>query len=88
MANETLNISLSQLFSGILPPETLSGLGFLISLGKVVGITFLIYLVFLIIQSFVRIKQALRLKSLDLNVAEINKKLDVLLSKKQKKPQP
>ncbi len=67
------------------PPEFLSSLSTLITLGKAVGIVFLIYLAFLIIKSIINIRQALRTKSIEQNVIEINKKLDLIIGKHHKK---
>lgn len=58
---------------------------FFSTLAKTVGIVFLIYLLILIVQALVRIKQALRLRSIDKNIMEINKKLDLIIHRAKKK---
>ena len=88
MADE-LNISLNgtsltqALWQG-LPPELTGSVSFLMTLAKAVGIAFLIYIAFLIVKSVVQTRQALRIKSIEQNVVEINKKLDILTDKKSK----
>ncbi|MEK6825101.1 MAG: hypothetical protein AABX12_03445 [Nanoarchaeota archaeon] len=92
MAIPQLELDLNQTGSEItrllwrtMPPEFTSGISLLITLGKVAGVIFIVYLLFLVIKSIVSIRQALRMKSIALNVAEINKKLDILLGKSDKK---
>lgn len=75
----------SELLFRALPTELTAGLGFLINVGKVIGVLVIIYLGFLIVQAVIKIRQALRIKALAENVSEINKKLDTLISKFDKK---
>ena len=93
MAIPSLEIDLNQTGSEIanllwrtMPSEFTSGISLLITLGKVAGIVFIVYLLFLVIKSIINIRQALRMKSIANNVAEINKKLDLIIGKNQSKP--
>lgn len=64
--------------------ETISnipGIAGLITLGKAIGIVVLVYLAFLIIRSITQILYSVRFRRLYKNVEEINKKMDVLISK-------
>ena len=92
MAIPSLEIDLNQTGSEIanllwrtMPSEFTSGISLLITLGKVAGIVFIVYLLFLVIKSIINIRQALRMKSIANNVAEINKKLDLIIGKNQNK---
>lgn len=92
MANESMmqgiaNISMTDIMKQVFPSDFLTNFSFLMTLSKVIGIVFLVYLLFLIIQSFIKVRQALRLKSIDKNIEEINKKLDIIVAKKSKKHQ-
>lgn len=70
-----LSSSLIQAFS----PD----LSFILTLAKTAGIIFIIYMVIMIIQAIIRIKFAYRVKSIEKNVAEINKKLDQMIKGKK-----
>ena len=83
--NISLNgTSLTQALWQGLPPEFTGSVSFLMTLAKVAGIAFLIYLGFLIVKSIVQTRQALRIKSIEQNVKDINRKLDILTDKKSK----
>ncbi len=68
-----------------LPLELTGGLSFVLTLAKAVGIAVLVYIAFLIVKAVVQTRQALRIKSMQQTLEEINKKLDVLVSKKSDK---
>jgi uncharacterized membrane protein len=85
VGQEFLNISLVDTMREILPGNFFTSLSFLLSLTKIVGVAFLVYILFLIIQAIVKIRQALRIKSIEKYLADINDKLDILISKKAKK---
>jgi len=68
-----------------LPPEMIKSIGILITILKAVGIVFLIYLVFLIVRSILNIIEKRRIKKIYNAVLEMDKKLDVLVKKKEKK---
>ena len=79
-------INQSEILKGIwasMPPQFSSGIGFLITISKAIGIIFIIYLIFLVIQSIVRIREALRMKSMAKNIEEINQKLTILVGNKK-----
>ena len=81
-----LNLSeFTKAFWNTLPQQFFGNITFLFTLAKAIGVVFLIYLVFLIIKSIINIRQALRTKSIEANVIEINKKLDVIIGKHHKK---
>ncbi len=65
----------------VMPDNILNDLSFVLLLTKTAGVLFLIYLVFLIIQAILKIRSALRIKSIEKNVTEINKKLDLIVDK-------
>ena len=56
------------------------GISGLIALGRAIGIAVLVYIIFLIIRSITQILYSLRFKKVALDVAEINKKMDLLIS--------
>ncbi|MEK6899334.1 MAG: hypothetical protein AABW79_04535 [Nanoarchaeota archaeon] len=58
-------------------------LSFILTLAKTAGIIFIIYMVIMIIQAIIRIKLGFRVRSIEKNVAEINKKLDRVLKGKK-----
>lgn len=60
-------------------------LSFIFNLAKTIGIVFLIYLIFLIVQAVIKTKQALRIKEIDKNVSEINRKIGELLALNKEK---
>lgn len=68
-----------------LPPEIISGMGSLITLFKAVGVVFLIYFIFLIISSYITIRRSIRIKKIYEKVNDIDKKLDKILRKSNKK---
>ena len=79
---QLINVSeFTRSFWSTLPQQFFGNVTFLFTLAKTIGIIFLIYLVFLIIKSIVNIRQALRTKSIEANVIEINKKLDLIVGK-------
>lgn len=72
-----LNTSLvGEVVWGSMPPDLLNSFGFLLNIAKAISIVFLIYLAFLIVRSVIQAKQALRMKSIEKEIKEINKKLD------------
>jgi hypothetical protein len=80
--NQTLNAGLASSITQTI--ANLPGMGALFEIGKAIGIVVLIYLIILIFKAVVQTKQALRFKQLTQNVAEINKKMDVLIGKRKK----
>jgi hypothetical protein len=88
IANSSLPISSRDAISGIinnLPSDLGSGVGFLITLAKAIGVVLFIYIVFLIIRAVTQIGSARRLKRIAEGVDNINKKLDLLVGTKNKK---
>ena len=79
--NETASI-LVQVFKDLVQ---LPGLSFIVTLSKAIGIAILVYIGFLIIKTLVQTRQAFRIKSIAVNVEQINKKLDSLIKDKKSK---
>ena len=73
-----------QILKGNLPPDIINGIGTVVSILKIIGIIFIIYLVFLIIKSISNMIANRRIKKIYKKVNEIDEKLDLLLSTKQK----
>lgn len=63
----------------------LPGVGNLINILKAVGIVLFVYFIFLIIRTISQIKHNFNIKKIAQNVEEINHKMDILTSKKEKK---
>lgn len=68
-----------------MPPAILENFTFLLNLAKAIGILFIIYLAFLIVRAIIQTRQALRIKAIAEDVASINRKLDALIHRKEKK---
>ena len=64
----------------------LPGISTLINIGKAVGIAILIYIIFLIVRTITQILYSLRFKKVAKDVGEINRKMDLLISKLGGKP--
>lgn len=67
---------------GELLPPILDKISPLITIFKAVGIAVFVYIIFLIIKAFLGWRTASKIRKIDKNVAEINKKLDLLVKKK------
>jgi len=81
---KNVNISVKDVI-GSMPPDLALSFGTLITILKAIGIVFLIYLVFLIVRSILGIIEKRRIKKIYEIVIEMDKKLDMLLKKKDKK---
>lgn len=83
-----LPINSSEIANGVDWLKVISGIpgiSGLITIGKAVGIAVLVYIIFLIIRSITQILYSFRFKRLLKNVEDINKKMDLLISKTDKK---
>ncbi len=63
----------------------LPGVSNLVKIFQAVGIVLLIYFIFLIIRTITQIRHNIHIKAITKNVEDINKKMDVLIDKKNKK---
>ena len=69
----------------VLPAEVRSSLDWLVVVVKVVGIALIIYVIYLIIASVINIRRYQRIKRIEDKVNEIDKKLNYLLNRKERK---
>lgn len=67
---------------GELLPPILDKISPLITIFKAVGIAVLVYIIFLIIKAFLGWRTASKIRKIDKNVEQINRKLDVLVGAK------
>jgi len=88
MVLDNISINSSEIVIELLENPLFSGLSFLISLTKVIGILVIIYLVFLIIRGLFRARAIRDARTSMKNIIQINAKLDrvvELLERKRKK---
>ncbi len=81
---ELLNNSNASIL-GYLPPELLNRLTSLITLLKITGIIIMVYIAFLIVKWLFGIKRHREINKTYKRVCEIDRKLDFLLKRKEKK---
>jgi uncharacterized membrane protein len=83
LLNQTFNDGIASSMANAV--ANIPGMGAIMEISRAIGIVVLIYLAILIFKAIVQTRQALNFKKLTNNVEEINKKMDILIGKREKK---
>lgn len=80
-----LNATLTPIYDLVKLFSAIPGVSDIINIIKAIGILIILYIIFLIIRGISQISMASRLKTIALNVEEMNNKMDLLVGKKNSK---